>query len=100
MHNEKKQQQRDISTKSIEKVAQVYKFFSYLFQKTFADCSHHLNDYRVPLKGALTIQFLCLSFDLKNSYIYRLIEKLNSHQPVFKKFLDYLKNQKKIKSVK
>lgn len=49
MHNEKKQQQRDISTKSIEKVAQVYTFFSYLFQKTFADCSHHLNDYRVPL---------------------------------------------------
>ena len=37
-------------TKTIEKVAQVYKFFSPLFQKTFADCSHHSNDYRVPLK--------------------------------------------------
>ena len=37
-------------TKTIEKVAQVYKFLSPLFQKTFADCSHHSNDYRVPLK--------------------------------------------------
>ena len=46
------------------------------------------------IKGALTIQLFCLSFDLKKLSIYCLFEKLNSHQLVCKKFLDYLKNQK------
>ena len=46
------------------------------------------------IKGALTIQLFCLSFDLKKLFIYCLFEKLNSHQLVSKKFLDYLKNQK------
>ena len=46
------------------------------------------------MKGALNIQLLCLSFDLKIFIVYFLFEKLNSHRPVSKKFLDYLKNQK------
>ena len=39
------------------------------------------------IKGALTIQLFCLSFDLKKLFIYCLFEKLNSHQLVFKSSL-------------